>query len=348
MARSGWKGTGTRMRLAFLLLSSVGFLPAQDGADTVFRSDVQLVRILATVKDQSGALVGSLEKTDFAITDNGIPQQISVFERQTDQPLSVAILIDNSGSTAKDLKFETDSVTKFLRALLREGNPEDAAALYSFNWEIVKQNAFTRSVANVERSLRALKGEAGTSLYDAILLASRDIEDRPGRKVLVIVTDGGDTTSRSDFQRATEAAQLADAVIYPVLVVPITNGAGRNVGGENALTTLAMRTGGRVFEPSLGAALDKAFDQILRDLRTQYLIAFYPRNVPVTKERFHSLDVSLITPGLQVKARNGYYGEAQNAPVSPSRVDAGPGSDSIRTPRKPPPMQPDKRRNSQN
>src|SRR6202043_1630999 len=181
---------------------------------------------------------------------------------------------------------EIDSVTRFVRVLLKEGNPQDAVALYSFNWEIVKQNAFTRNVPAIERSLRGLHGEAGTGLYDAILLASRDIEDRPGRKVLVIVTDGGDTTSRSDFNRATEAAQLADAVIYPVLVVPITNDAGRNVGGENALTTMSLRTGGRVFEPSLGASLDQTFDQIIRDLRTQYLIGFYPRNIPPTKERF--------------------------------------------------------------
>jgi Ca-activated chloride channel family protein len=341
------------MRLAFLLLSAAGLLAAQNGADAVFRSDVQLVRILATVKDESGAPVGSLEKGDFEVRDNGVPQQISVFERETDQPLSVAVLIDNSGSTAKELKYETDSVTRFLRALLREGNPEDAAALYSFNWEIVKQNGFTRNVARVERSLRALRGEAGTSLYDAILLASRDIEDRPGRKVLVIVTDGGDTTSRSDFQRAAEAAQMADAVIYPVLVVPITNEAGRNVGGENALTTLAQRTGGRVFAPSLGAALDQAFDEIIHDLRTQYLIAFYPHNVPPANERFHTLDITLAMPllaekpGLQVKARNGYYGEAeQNGPAAPAPVDAIPGSDSIRPPHKKP--QPDQRRKSQN
>ena len=123
MARSGWKETGTRMRLAFLLLSAAVFAGAQQPPaerDAVFRSDVQLVRILATVKDQSGALVGSLEKADFEVRDNGVLQQVSIFERQTDQPLSIAVLIDNSGSTAKDLRFETDSVTRFLRALLRE------------------------------------------------------------------------------------------------------------------------------------------------------------------------------------------------------------------------------------
>jgi Ca-activated chloride channel homolog len=360
MAKSGWKGNGTRMRLALLFLSATGFAAAQQALaqqalaqdEAVFRTDVQLVRILATVKDPSGALTGSLEKADFAIKDNGVPQQISIFERQTDQPLSVAVLIDNSGSTAKDLKFEVDSVTRFLRVLLKDSNPQDAVSLYSFNWEIVKQNGFTRNIAPIERELRALKGEAGTALYDAIVLASRDIEDRPGRKILVIVTDGGDTTSRSDFQRATESAQLADAVIYPILVVPITNEAGRNVGGENALTTFAERTGGRVFAASLGAALDQAFDQIIRDLRTQYLLGFYPKNVPPTKERFHSLDISLADPallarGLQVKARNGYYGEALSTGPQP-RIDTGPDSDSVRKRRPPAPQPAKQQRSSQN
>jgi len=339
------------MRLALLFLSAIPIAAAQQEAEPVFRSDVQLVRILATVKDQSGALVGSLRKGDFEVRDNGVPQQISVFERQTDQPLSVAVLIDNSGSTAKDLKYETDSVTRFLRVLLKEGNPRDAVSLYSFNWEIVKQHDFTRNVAALDRTLRALRGEAGTSLYDAILLASRDIEDRPGRKVLVIVTDGGDTTSHTDFQRATEAAQLADAVIYPVLVVPIANDAGRNVGGENALTTMAERTGGRVFAPSPGASLDRTFDQIIHDLRTQYLLAFYPKDVPLAKDRFHTLRILLTNPQLQVKARNGYYGEA--LPVtSPVGADADPDGDSVRMPRRKPPPQPAKqgpvKRSSQN
>jgi Ca-activated chloride channel family protein len=312
--------SGTTLRRALLLSGLAGLAFAQDSP--VIRVDVRLVRILATVKDATGALVGSLEKTDFTLRDNGAPQEIAVFERQTDQPLSVAILIDNSGSTAKDLKYETESVLRFLHSLFREGNPEDAAALYSFNWEIVKQHAFSRNIQSFERPLRNLRGEAGTSLYDAILLASRDIQDRPGRKILVVVTDGGDTISRADFQAATEAAQLADAVIYPILVVPILNEAGRNVGGENALTTFALRTGGKVFEPTLGKALDQAFDQILRDLRTQYLIGFYPHDVPLTQDRFHALSVSVEGAGLQVKARSGYYGEALPA-ASSSGSSAG-------------------------
>lgn len=323
------------MRRALVCSLALPFLAISQDAPPI-RVNVQLVRVLATVRDPSGALVGSLEKTDFTVRDNGVGQQISVFERQTDQPLSVAILIDNSGSTAKDLKFETDSVTKFLRALLREGNPEDAVALYSFNWEIVQQNGFTRNLSAFDRSLREMRGEAGTSLYDAVVFASRDIEARRGRKVLVIVTDGGDTTSKSDFLRAVEAAQLADAVIYPILVVPITNPAGRNVGGENALATFAQRTGGRVFAPSLGPALDNAFDQIIRDLRTQYLLAFYPKDVPLTKERYHLLDVTVSDPRLQAQARSGYYGDAlPAAPTVPSgSVALSPPDESVRTPRR--------------
>lgn len=333
--------------LGLLLLSlsptAAQQLHAQD-LDTI-RVDVRLVRILATVKDRGGALQGGLSKDDFQVTDNGAQQQISVFERQTDQPLSVALLIDNSGSTAKDLKYEVDSVTRFVRALLREGNAEDAVALYSFNWEVVRRNAFTRNVASVDRALRTLRGEAGTSLYDAVLLASRDIQDRPGRKILVVVTDGGDTVSRTDFNRATEAAQLADAVIYPILVVPVTNQAGRNVGGENALATFAQRTGGRVFAPTPGAEMDKAFDQIIRDLRTQYLLGFYPKDVPLTADRFHSLAVIVRNPELRVTARSGYYGEARPQPGSSySGSSAGPAgvSQSDETVRPPKPAPPKK------
>lgn len=280
------------------------------GQEADIRVDVQLVRVLATVKDRSGALLDSLDRGDFAILDNGIEQRISVFERRTEQPLSVALLVDTSGSTAKDLKYEVDSVTRFLHALFKEGNPEDTVSLYSFNYEIVQQKGFTRNEGALESKLRGLHAEAGTALYDAIYLASRDLQNRKGRKVLLIVTDGGDTVSGKDFHAALNEAQLADAVIYPILVVPIAGDAGRNIGGEHALTSFAKGTGGRVSEPTVGAALDLAFAGILRELRTQYLLAYYPHDVPLTKDRFHRLEVRVHRPQLQVIARNGYYGEA--------------------------------------
>jgi Ca-activated chloride channel family protein len=291
----------------------------------VIRVDVSLVRILATVKDGGGALVGSLERSDFEIYDNGVKQQIAVFEHHTEQPLSVALMVDTSGSTAKELKYEVDSAVRFLKALLMGGEGRDMVALYTFNYEVMRHNNFTPNYGPLERSLKLLHASAGTSLYDAVYLAGRDLEDREGRKVMVIVTDGGDTTSQTKFHGAVEAAQMADAVIYPILVMPITNDAGRNVGGENALTTLASWTGGRVFAPSVGPALDAAFTEIIRELRTQYLLAYYPRGVPPSKDRFHRLEIKVRRPNLRVVHRNGYYGEAEGSSGSPgARISIDP------------------------
>jgi Ca-activated chloride channel family protein len=127
--------------------------------------------------------------------------------------------------------------------------------------------------------------------------------------VIVVVTDGGDTTSNKKYRDALEAAHLADAVVYPILVVPITNDAGRNTGGEHALETIAQGTGGRVFTPSVGAQLDAAFAQILRDLRTQYLLGYYPRNLPPDTPRFHTVRVETDRKDLRPSTRSGYYSD---------------------------------------
>jgi Ca-activated chloride channel family protein len=287
--------------------------------DPVIRVNVRLVRMLVTVKDANGQLIGSLNKNDFTVFDNDVKQDIAVFERQTEQPLSVAMLVDTSGSTRIELRYELDSVSKFLRALIVEGNPEDTVALYSFNWQVTLISNYTRRFASLDQRLKQLKPEGSTSLYDAIYLASRELEYRQGRHIMVLVTDGGDTASNKDFHQALEAAQLADTVLYPVLVVPITNDAGRNVGGEHALTTLAVGTGGKVFTPSVGAELDRAFEDILRELRTQYMIGYYPKNVPPTKDRFHILKVNVPGRNLRVVTRSGYYGEFDDSSQVPRR-----------------------------
>jgi Ca-activated chloride channel homolog len=321
-------GTAMRRLWANLLAASASLVSGVAAQQSpVIRVDVNLVRIVATAKNNSGQLVGSLRKEDFQVFDNGAPQAVAVFERQTDQPLSVALMVDTSGSTNKELKYETDSAARFLKALLSEGNPRDTVALYTFNWEIVRDHYFTHSYTSLTNALKTLHGEAGTSLYDAIYLAARDLEDREGRKVMIIVTDGGDTTSSKSLKQALEAAQLADAVIYPVVVMPITNDAGRNIGGENALTFMAEGTGGRTFLPTVGAELDRAFSEIVDELRTQYLLGFYPKNVPLTKDRFHRLEVKVNRPDLRVSARNGYYGEAEGAAgASDARISVTPES----------------------
>jgi Ca-activated chloride channel homolog len=308
------RAEGIALALAIAALGAA-LLPAQQPD---IRVDVNLVRVLATVKDPGGRLVGALEKQEFRVFDNDVLQQISVFERQTEQPLSISILIDTSGSTAKDLRYEVESVSRFLRALFGTGNRSDAAALYSFNWQVTVQSNFTRNHSSLERRLKDLKAEGGTSLYDALYLSAGELEQRDGRHAVVVVTDGGDTTSSNDFHSALEAVQMADAAIYAVLVMPITNDAGRNIGGENALATFAARTGGRVFYPQVGPQIDTAFADILKELRTQYLLGYYPKNIPAGNDRFHRLRVEVTRPDLRVLARSGYYGE--------SGSDSGPAS----------------------
>jgi Ca-activated chloride channel family protein len=296
---------------ACFLISALCLIAPARPQDSVIKVNVRLVRMLVTVKDASGQLIGSLNKSDFAVSDNGVKQDIAVFERQTEQPLSVALMLDTSASVGIELRYELDSASKFLKGLVVEGNSDDAAALYSFDWRTTLLKSYTRRFALLDQALRQIKASGGTSLYDAIYLVSQELEDRPGRHVMVIVTDGGDTTSTKDFHQALEAAQRADTVIYPIVVIPIASDAGRNVGGENALTTMSAGTGGRVFRPSAAAELDRAFSDILRDLRTQYMIGFYPKDVPPTKDRFHTLKVTTQGRNLRVITRNGYYGDSE-------------------------------------
>jgi Ca-activated chloride channel family protein len=296
---------------AALAVVTGGVLLAQQ--PTVFTDNVTQVHVIASVKNLKGELVGALQKSDFKILDNGVAQEIKVFERQSSQPLSIALLIDVSGSTAKDLKYETDSATKFLKALLTEGNSEDVVALFTFDSDVSRVRPFTHNYPSLDNALKYIHGSGGTSLYDAIYLASNDLEKRNGRKVMVVISDGGETTSTMPIEKCLRAAQFADAVIYPVVVLPITNEAGRNTGGEHSLIFMAEGTGGRTFFPGFGKDLDQAFADIISELRTQYFMAYYPQGVPLTKNPFHKLEVQVDRPDLRVQARNGYYGEAEGA-----------------------------------
>ncbi|MCS7023815.1 MAG: VWA domain-containing protein [Bryobacteraceae bacterium] len=298
---SGWWGRCAVWTVVFPLA-----LAAQD-PPVVFRTEVNLVRLLTTVRDPAGRLVGGLQREDFTVYDNGVRQEIAVFERTTAQPLSVALLMDTSASIAKELRVAVLSVKRFLNGLLKEGNPRDEIALFTFNHAVQQHTSFTRNISLIEQRVKPLRAESGTSLYDAIHLVARELERRDGRHVIVVVTDGGDTTSYYTYQDALEAAHRADAPIYSLLLTPITNEAGRNVGGENALKTLGESTGGRLFLTSVGAEMDQALENILRELRTQYLLGYYPRGIPRSSSRFHTVRVELSQPGLRAVTRTGYF-----------------------------------------
>ena len=304
-----YAGAGGHVRPLLLACALViAAFPAAKAQDPLFRSDVRLVNLLVTVRDADGRLVGGLDKEDFTVLDEGLPREIAVFERRTDRPLSVAVLVDASLSTAIELEYERTSAQRFFANFFGVGShPNDRVAVFKFSEGVELLAEFTRSQRTLERALGRVKPENGTSLYDAVLLASEELEEREGRRVIAVITDGGDTTSYSGFDIALEAAHAADAVIFGIVVQPIRSDAGRNVGGENALRAMADNTGGQVFLPAGQEELDRTFDRILESLRTQYLLAYYPPPHDDPKTRFRRVQVQVTEPEAEVSARAGYY-----------------------------------------
>jgi Ca-activated chloride channel family protein len=275
---------------ALLLGIAIGF-----AQEAVFKVDVRLVRLTATVKDVNGRAVGGLEPSDFTVYDNGAKQTISVFERHTSQPLSVVILLDASGSTGKEMKYQTDAVTRFTRALFKEGNPKDQAALLAFNWQVAELVGFSRNPDQFARATRRLKVRPARRCTTRSSSGPRSWKTGTGAAYSSWSQTGADTISSKTFHDARKAAHDADAVVYGILVVPITNDAGRHVAGENALSGISTSTGGKMFTPGM-EGVDQAFEEILKDLRTQYLIGFYPKDVPLTKDAFHKIEIKASHP----------------------------------------------------
>jgi len=273
-----------------------------------FRVNVRLVNVFTTVTDAHGAPIGNLTKDDFRVLEDGVPQTISVFDRESELPLTIALAVDTSESTRRDLELEIASAKKFAHEVVR---PVDRLAVFQITENVDRVTGFTSDLRWIDRGIDNLHVGAGTSLYDAIYLAADELLDREGRKVLVLITDGGDTTSRAGYASALRRAQQAEALVYSIIVVPIANDAGRNTGGEHALIQISKDTGGKYYYAENLSQLDEAFRQISQELRTQYLIAYYP-NRQVAEGPFRHIQVQVTKKdsdgaALQVRHRDGYY-----------------------------------------
>jgi Ca-activated chloride channel family protein len=272
-----------------------------------FSVNVKLVNVFVTVLDQNGAPIGGLNKDQFKLKEDGVPQKIAVFSRESELPLSIVVALDVSLSTKRDLKLELDSARKFIHTIVR---PQDAVSLYQFSESVDELTKFTSNLVTVDRALDRAHTGAATALYDTIYLGSQALTKRQGRKVLVVITDGGDTVSSVDYQQALRAAQESEAVVYSVIVVPIAADAGRDLGGEHALIQMSHDTGGKHFYAEGAQQLDKAFQQVSDELRTQYLLAYYPSN-KLGSSKFRRIEVDLdaeVENGPPIaRHRTGYY-----------------------------------------
>jgi Ca-activated chloride channel family protein len=270
--------------------------------------NVKLVSIFVNVADRNGAIVGGLTKDDFVVTEDGRSQEIAVFERQSELPLNLTLAIDTSGSVFKDLELEQNGARRFVHAILR---PQDQINLLQFATDVSVLTPFTNKVSQIDHGLSQLRTGDATALYDAIYLGSQLLGPKQGRRVLVLVSDGGDTAKSTTYAQALEEALRNEVMIYSIIDVPIEASAGRDLGGEHALITLAEQTGGKSFYVSEGG-LDKAFGRVSDDLRTQYLIGYYPRNQEPGKT-FHRISVTVPRAAAQdfnIRHKTGYYADA--------------------------------------
>jgi Ca-activated chloride channel homolog len=265
--------------------------------------NVNLVNVLVSVLDDHNRPAPDVPRDSFQIFEEGVPQKIEVFESETQLPLDLALMIDSSLSAHKEIAFEEDAAAHFIRQVLRPG---DRLAVYSVDENVTQIAGFSDNVATLQAAVHRLPAGAGTSIYDAILLGSRSLahrgEDR--RRVIILVTDAGETTSNTDFDAARKEAVRSGALLYTIVIRPVKNESGRNTAGEHALETITDTMGGAMFYPDQVQELDGIFDRINRELRTQYRLGYYP-NPKGPANSYRKIDVTVVG-NYQVRHRKSY------------------------------------------
>jgi len=289
----------------------------QQESAPVLRVDTRLINVPVNVTDTRGVAISDLQKSDFVLREDGKLQKIAIFEREAATPLSIVMAVDTSGSVYTQFHTEKDAAKRFARDILREQDEMDLIAFSQDSDELVP---FTNDPKRIEQGVNRLGRGDDTALYNAIYVAAGRLgESKPDaerRRILVLVTDGGDNSSKREmsYSKAVEQAQRAAAAIYPIIIVPILADAGRNTAGEHALIQMARDTGGKYFYVTEREDLKAAFAHLSDDLRTQYLLGYYAPQRGKDAS-FRRIDVALTDPATSAKAslryRTGYYPDAR-------------------------------------
>jgi VWFA-related protein len=327
--------SSTRTLLGFLLIlfAGCGLAFAQDAPPNqqdeipTFKSNVNVVNLFFNVKDKKGALIPNLTKTDFQVFEDGKPQTIKYFSAESDQPLTLGLLIDTSPSQERVLPMEKEVGASFLHDVLRQ---KDLAFLISFDVTVDELHDYTSDPHNLRVAMDKAKINGGTPcsimpgmgggpfpsacadpkgtlLYDAVYLAAHDkLSQEVGRKAMILLTDGQDQGSQMHIKDAIEAAQKADSIIY-VLLIADRGFYGGGYFGDHEMKKMTSETGGRVIE--VGNKMEKlkeSFDQIAQELRSQYSIGYTPTN-SARDGAFRKVEIKTSNKDMKVQSRNGYY-----------------------------------------
>jgi Ca-activated chloride channel family protein len=266
--------------------------PTQDRAK--IKVNVNLVNVLVSVLDEHNRPAPDLPVEAFRVLDEENPQTIAVFEKETQQPLDLALMIDASLSAQLAMPTQREAAAHFIQQVLRKG---DRLAIYSVDENVTQLAAFTDNVGHLQEVVRHIPAGAGTSIYDAVYLGSRNLarQGSDRRRVIILITDGGETTSHADFDSARKEAVRTGTLLYTVVIRSMKNESGRNTAGEHALETITDTTGGAVFYPDSSAEIDSIFDRINRELRTQYRLGYYP-NPRGPADTYRRIEVAVIPP----------------------------------------------------
>ncbi len=340
-----------------LIALPVFLLAAQD---TVFKTDVKVVNVFATVHDKHGKIVRDLKKEDFSLTEDGRPQTITYFSQDTNLPLTLGLLVDTSGSQRNVLGEERTASRRFLDQVLRED--KDHGFLIHFDREVELLQDLTTSRKKLQDALDLLAapelqrpgnrggdpggghrrgGFGGTALYDAVYLAANDVlKNQPGRKAVIVLSDGVDRGSKETLTEAIESAQRADTLVYSILFADHEGygnrgfggpgmGGGRRGGwggggigggrgrypqqeqrpdGKKILERLSQETGGSFFEVSKKHTVEDIYNQIEEELRNQYSLGYTPDKA-ASGPGYRKIAVTLAKKDLVVQARDGYYAD---------------------------------------
>ena len=306
-----------RVRLLGLLILGAVVLRAQEPVTTL-KIGTRIVAVNAVVLDANGQQVRDLTKEDFELKQDGKPIEIRYFSEDSDLPLTLGLLVDTSGSQKTFLEDEIRASDVFFQAMLRR--PTDRALLVQFDTEVLLRQAMTASANALENTLRYLdmpRGPTmdstrnGTLLYDAIVKTSNAWLGRePGRRAMVVLTDGVDTTSKATLEQAITAAQKADVAVYSVQYSAVGE-FGRSTltrewaQGLRVLQEISSATGGRVFMVTTTMKLRDIFEEIERDMRLQYQLGYTP---PESKPgEYHKIELKAGGKKMTVHARKGYY-----------------------------------------
>ncbi|GAB4122073.1 MAG: hypothetical protein Kow001_20240 [Acidobacteriota bacterium] len=264
--------------------------------------EVERVNVFVTVTDRQGRFVTDLSQDRFIVYEDGIPQEITNFSRESNLPLQIGLLIDTSSSVRLKLDFEKRAAVNFIRSVMRR---RDQALLVDFDRGTTLIQDFTDRPSEIVKGIESLRAGGGTAMWDALYMVARDkMTGRDARKTIVIVSDGEDLHSRISFEETLKMIQTSEVTVYAIGTSRF--GASSNPAGEDNLKEVCELTGGTAFFPYSAERLDEAFDQINLELRSQYTLTYRPRDL-VPDGRFRRIEVRLVDgKAFNVRHRKGY------------------------------------------